>query len=133
MNLESRVTFTFRAVMVLYALFLVLTGVDALWVYPEDGHPNVTIWVIGTLPLLVFLPGMLRRNFRSFIWLCFVLLFYFLKIVWDLGAAQVLWIDQCLLAVLVPLYTASMLFVRWHRALLRQQAPPAMTDSAISG
>ncbi len=38
-----------------------------------NGVPAV-IWLGKLLPLLLFLPGMLRDRLRSYIWLCFVCL-----------------------------------------------------------
>ena len=38
-------------------------------------------WVLRVVPALLFLPGMLRDNLRSYIWLCFVCLLYFLGLV----------------------------------------------------
>ena len=46
---------------------------------PMGGRaPNITMWAIHALPLLMFLPGMLRGNYRSYTWLAFLILMYFL-------------------------------------------------------
>ena len=39
------------------------------------------VWLAFLLPLVIFVPGMLRDNLRSFIWLCFVSLLYFMRLV----------------------------------------------------
>ena len=50
-------------------------------------------WISGCLvmPLFIFLPGMLRDNLRSYIWLCFVCLGYFLRLVQRIFAEPDSW------------------------------------------
>lgn len=77
------------------------------------------IWVLKLLPLLLFLPGMLNDNLRSFIWLCFVCLGYFLILVQRVFAQP----DNLLVIVglvaVVILFIAAMLYVRWRARELR--------------
>ncbi len=77
------------------------------------------IWVLKLLPLLLFLPGMLKDNLRSFIWLCFVCLGYFLILVQRVFAQP----DSVLvlggLVAVVILFIAAMLYVRWRARELR--------------
>jgi len=44
------------------------------------------VWLAYCLPLLIFLPGMLRDKLRSYIWLCFISLLYFTRLVVNLFA-----------------------------------------------
>ena len=66
------------------------------------------------LLLLPFAIGVLKRDWRTHIWLCFVLLFYFLLNVNQLAAAPGMpgYIQGFLI---VTLFTASMLFCRWAK------------------
>lgn len=77
------------------------------------------IWMLKLLPLLLFLPGMLRDNLRSYIWLCFVCLGYFLMLVQRIFAQP----DNLLvisgLVAVVLLFIAAMLYVRWRARELR--------------
>jgi uncharacterized membrane protein len=86
------------------------------------------IWLLKLLPLLLFLPGMLKDNLRSFIWLCFVCLGYFLILVQRIFAQP----DNLLvivgLAAVVVLFNAAMLYVRWRARELRSVNAP-QTDS----
>ena len=82
------------------------------------------IWVLKILPLLLFLPGMLKDNLRSFIWLCFVCLGYFLILVQRIFAQP----DNTLviggLVAVVILFIAAMMYVRWRaRELSIPDAP----------
>ncbi len=77
------------------------------------------IWLAVLLPLLVFLPGLLRDRPRSFIWLCFVSLLYFMRLVVNLfeqPASPLYWTGM--LAV-TGLFCSAMLYVRWRAQGLR--------------
>ncbi len=77
------------------------------------------IWVLGLLPLLVFLPGMLRDSVRTYIWLCFVILGYFVILVerlFKMPTDPVSWV--AMVSVLV-LFNAAMLYSRWRSQELR--------------
>ena len=77
------------------------------------------IWVLKLMPLLIFLPGMYKDNLRSFIWLCFVCLGYFMILVQRMFAQpDSLLVASGLLAV-VLLFIAAMLYVRWRARELR--------------
>lgn len=121
MTLEARALLSYRITLALYLAFLAFMAVGMLWVVPADREPSVIVWAVASLPLLVFLPGLLRKNFRSYIWLCFVLLLYFLKLVLNLWHPLVSWVDWALVSVLVALYISAMLFARWQQAVLREQ------------
>jgi uncharacterized membrane protein len=79
------------------------------------------IWVLKLLPLLLFLPGMLNDNLRSFIWLCFVCLGYFLILVQRVFAQPDNLLVICGLIAVVVLFIAAMLYVRWRARELRLQ------------
>lgn len=83
-----------------------------------SGAPGF-IWAVKIIPLLLFLPGMLRDNLRSYIWLCFVSLGYFLVLVQRIFAQPGdigVWLG---LAAVAALFTAAMLYVRWRAHELR--------------
>ncbi len=56
-------------------LLLTLMSLRFLWLTPP-GHP-LTILAVHAAPLLCFIPGIIKRRPRVYIWLCFVLLLYF--------------------------------------------------------
>jgi len=76
------------------------------------------LWLFMLLPLLLFLPGMLRDRLRSFIWLCFVCLGYFIALVERLFARPDLLAVTGMVAV-VTLFIAAMMYVRWRARELR--------------
>jgi len=62
-----------------WGFWLVLLAQQALDAFVREA-PWI-IWVAYLLPLLIFLPGMLRDRLRSYVWLCFVALLYFVRLV----------------------------------------------------
>ncbi len=94
-------------------------------------QPPWIIWLGSLLPLLLFVHGMLHDRLRSFIWLCFVSLLYFIALVERLFAtpwAPLPWVGM--LAV-VLLFCSAMLYVR-ARAREWQAAAPVPSPESSS-
>lgn len=82
------------------------------------------IWLVKILPLLLFLRGMLKDNLRSFIWVCFVCLGYFMLLVQRLFADPLNPLSLIGMLAVVLLFVAAMLYVRWRapeKRLVTQQ------------
>ncbi len=77
-------------------------------------QPPGIIWLGKLLPLLLFLPGMLRDRLRSFIWLCFVSLLYFITLVERLFATPQAVLPWLGMLAVVTLFCSAMLYVRWR-------------------
>ena len=41
----------------------------------------IFLWLVGVLPLSIFIPGLRRNNLRTYAWMCFMILMYFLHAV----------------------------------------------------
>lgn len=94
---------------------LLLTQVIDVWV-----HHIPAIIIFGKLiPLLIFLPGMVRENLRSYVWLCFVSLLYFISLVERLFAQPDSLLAAAGMVAVVSLFISSMLFVRWRARELK--------------
>lgn len=102
-------------------LVLLLQQTAEVWL----GQAPWIIWLAVLLPLLIFLPGMLQDSLRSFIWLCFVCLLYFMRLVVSLfeNPADPLAITGMVAVVL--LFCSSMMYVRWRARELREAAASA--------
>lgn len=86
------------------------------------------IWTIKLLPLLLFVRGMRQDNLRSYIWLCFVCLGYFLILVQRLFATPTdVLLILGMLAVVI-LFNSTMLYVRWRAQELRNQSVNSTDD-----
>lgn len=112
-----------RTLWLCWALLLAQQIADALL----TGVPWI-IWLGKLLPLLLFLPGLLRDRLRSYIWLCFVCLLYFIALVervFALPGAALAWLG---LAAVVILFCSAMFYVRWRAPELRQSSADSPTE-----
>jgi uncharacterized membrane protein len=94
---------------------LLLTQIVDVWVY----HLPAIIFLGKLVPLLIFLPGMVRENLRSYVWLCFVSLLYFISLVERLFAQPGSLLATAGMIAVVSLFISSMLFVRWRARELK--------------
>ncbi len=82
-------------------------------------QPPWIIWLGKLLPLLIFLPGMLLDRLRSYIWLCFVCLLYFVALVERLFAVPGGTLAIIGTVAVVILFTSAMMYVRWRAQEIR--------------
>ena len=92
-----------------WSVLLLQQAADA-WVHQAPWF----IWAVKVMPLLIFLPGMRRDNLRSYIWLCFVCLGYFMLLVQRIFAQPDSMLVVSGLVAVVLLFTAAMMYVRWR-------------------
>ncbi len=118
--MTPRTYYTLRIIWISYALLFLTQALEA-WTL----NAPWIIWLAVLLPLLVFLPGMLKDNLRSFIWLCFVLLLYFMRLVVALFEDPAAPLAVIGMLAVVVLFIASMLYVRWRAKELRAAAAVA--------
>lgn len=100
---------TRQLTLILYAVLLVSF---CIWQILLPDGPRYFLWLVQMVPLLIFVPGLLRDNPRVYIGLCFVLLLYFIKAVEGLFSPSRDWLDYVLLAITVTLFIVSMLASR---------------------
>lgn len=104
----------------LIALLLLFTAWFLLLNPPA--HPW-TILGLHFIPLVPFLPGILRKNPRTFVWLCFVILLYFCQGVMNAFALPLLLgklgLTETLLTVV--LFCSAMMAARYYAQLQRYQ------------
>ena len=79
------------------------------------------IWLVRLLPLLIFVPGMRADRLRSYIWLCFVCLLYFMMLVLRLFADPTNMVSILGMMSVVSLFVSAMLYVRWRARQLRKE------------
>ena len=87
------------------------------WLQPTP----TLIWIMRVLPLLIFLPGVLKDNLRSYIWLCFVCLLYFMTLVLRLFADPSSVVAIMGMTSVVTLFITAMFYVRWRAQELKEE------------
>ncbi|MFT4825151.1 MAG: putative membrane protein [Halioglobus sp.] len=100
-----------------------LSWVLLLAVQVIDSWVTQVPWIIvlgKILPLLIFLPGVIGDNLRSYIWMCFVSLLYFLVLVERLFAQPDSILAMLGMVAVVTLFTSAMLYVRWRAHELKE-------------
>jgi uncharacterized membrane protein len=81
---------------------------------PENG---IALWLFKILPLLIFIPGFMKNHYRSYSWLCFVILPYFIWII-PMALYRKSWSDFLVVSLTVIIFIAAMMSSRW----LQQQS-----------
>ncbi|WHI50025.1 DUF2069 domain-containing protein [Microbulbifer sp. MLAF003] len=73
------------------------------------------MWTIQTVPLLLVLPGLIKQRYRSYLWLCFILLLYITTSIVDVMMPTRGWQDGVMAALSLILFFSAMMSSRWHR------------------
>ncbi len=122
--MPERVLIMHRLAWASLALLVLVMVIDSF----NSGAPWI-IWLVRLVPLLMFIPGMLRDKLRSYIWLCFVSLLYFVMMVLRMFADPTKLLSILGMASVVVLFLSAMLYVRWRaqqlRALANEENPGA--------
>lgn len=96
--------------LVLYAALLAALVLDHAFMRT---HFFLPVLLIQTVPLLLVLPGLLRQQTRSGIWLCFMILFHFLAAISNAFVTTHTVFYTFIALLVLTLFGTSLLFVRW--------------------
>ncbi len=100
------------------ALLVALYAIKTLLLWPKSLDTRLVIFVLQVLPFAVLLPGMLQNRWRTYAWLCFVVLLYFMNAVLALFSPQRQSVDWLVLVAVVGVFMGAMMFIRWRRVEL---------------
>lgn len=95
------------------SLYIALLFLFLYWNITREEGFLVGIWLVQSLPLLALLPGMLKKYYRTYSWLCFGLLFYFIFAVERVFSSVHQLSDYIFLGLVVLLFISSMMTSRW--------------------
>ena len=104
-----------RVTLVGYVLLPVVLSLQVFGIATVEPATRGFLWVIWVGPLVVFLPGLLRGTWKSYIWLCFVLLVYFMGTVSGLAAPPNEACEWLQLVLVCLVFTSAMLYARWRQ------------------
>lgn len=110
MNNAEKSFRVWQLTLALYAALLLTLVIDHSFVRT---HFFLPVLLMQTVPLLLILPGLLKQNARSGIWLCFMILFHFLSAIANAFVTAHTIFYSSMAALVLALFTASLLFVRW--------------------
>ncbi|MDJ0879266.1 MAG: DUF2069 domain-containing protein [Halieaceae bacterium] len=83
----------------------------------------IGIYLLCFVPLAIFLPGLIRDRVRTYVWLCFVILWYFITVVlWLFNEPSDPVLAWAAMFGIVVFFNAAMMYVRWRSQELRAQA-----------
>lgn len=88
-----------------------LLSVFTLNYFINDNVKLVT-WVVSVLPLAIFIPALIKPKHRTYSWMCFVLLMYFLFII-PLLMSSWHWSYWLMTILVTTLFIAAMMTSRW--------------------
>ncbi len=116
----------------MWVLWIVLAGQQVVDVARFDAPWPV--WLLRVVPLLLFMPSVLRGSLRAVIWLCFVLLFYFISAVELLFAQPDDGIAIIGVSAVVGVFITAAFYIRTRgRELNAAQAEVIATASSSTG
>ena len=116
----------------MWVLWIALAGQQVVDVARFDAPRPV--WLLRVVPLLLFMPSVLRGSLRAVIWLCFVLLFYFISAVELLFAQPDDVIAVVGVSAVVGVFIAAAFYIRTRgRELKAAQVGVIDTVSSSTG
>jgi len=110
----SKTSWLWRLLWLLWLGFVMQVGVNDA----QFGAPLQLI-VLHVIPLLVFMPGVARDNLRSVIWLCFVIMGYFVLAVLAAFAQPHNATAIAGIVIVVLLFIVATLYIRFRGRELR--------------
>ncbi|MDN3640456.1 DUF2069 domain-containing protein [Simiduia curdlanivorans] len=106
-----------------WALALGATAIlllSALVEYLVEPSARLSLLLLQSIPLLLFVPGMWVKHYRTFSWLCFVVLFYFIVAVTQVMSPMANGYGWVNLIASVVLFNAAMMTSRWLQYIAHQ-------------
>ncbi|CAH0992586.1 hypothetical protein SIN8267_02719 [Sinobacterium norvegicum] len=118
MTIAKKLTITRWVSITSYVALIILLALKSFYFAPEEAAlaTRFAVFMFSTVPLLIFIPGMIQDTHRSYTWICFVVLGYFIYAVTALAVpAEAALIDWFYCFLTVTLFTFAMMFVRYKK------------------
>jgi len=84
------------------------------WVAQGYGRQDIAILLVKVLPLLLFLPGLIKANGKAHVWFGVLLLVYALKAIVDFVDNPFLFLNIFQITALLMLFSSNILYLRWR-------------------
>ena len=115
MTLNQKVKYSHITALFSYLLLLILMVASTLLSTLPPEASRTFMLAVKIVPLLIFLPGLLKGYLRAHIWLCFVVLFYFTRAIVNAFLTEGAILETIITATTVILFNASMMNVYWQK------------------
>jgi uncharacterized membrane protein len=116
-NLQYKIMWSQRGFFLCYILLITLV---CFWNFSRSNGVLWPILIMQLLPLLVFVPGLYKKYYRSYSWFCFLLLLYFVMGVESSFKSTADIKDYLFVTLTTLLFVFSMLCSRWLQLALYQ-------------
>ena len=113
--MSPRAVLARRVALCSLALLVTLLTVNIFGIARLEMQSRAVLWAISIVPLLLFLPGLMRGAWKSYAWMCFALMVYFQVFVTEVFRKPSDPVTLGLLASVLSLFAAAMVFVRQRR------------------
>lgn len=103
-----------------YGVLILVIAVDTFLsiTQPNKFWPALLLQIV---PLIMLLPGIVLKRYRSYSWVCFLMLIYFVSYVVQVYASSSKWIDWLGLLTTIILFVSAMYASRFlQRYFLKQ-------------
>lgn len=91
-----------------YGVFLVLMS----WLNFQQANSSFTLLLVKLFPLVIFIPGFIQKKYRTYSWLCFAILPYFVWMTpYVMGRGN--WSDWVMVLLSVIIFIGAMMTSRW--------------------
>jgi uncharacterized membrane protein len=125
---EKKAFVSYWFLVVCYIDLLLLFTVKTLIWPSADREPNLTIWLFHMIPMLPFIPGLIKKNHRYYVGLCYITIVYFIASGGNLFNEKVHIYDWLTVVLCVLVYITGLLAVRWQKQVDAQQALSGLTN-----
>jgi uncharacterized membrane protein len=106
---QGKALTSYKITVISFGLLIVLLLISQ-WVHGF----SLTKLLMQLLPLVIFIPGLIAKvHYRTYSWLCFVLLAYFTAYVVELGSPLRHWTDAIGLTLTVVMFISAMMASRY--------------------
>ena len=106
-------------------LFVLISTVALILILTLDNwfsEPlSVSRWLVQIVPLLAFTPSLFSNNLRSYQWLCFVILLYFIYGVLNIFSPEKLISGIMLTLFCVLLFCSAIFYIHRQQKILKSQ------------
>ncbi len=116
-NLRIKLKIALGTSLLSYAALMLLIAVGNI--FTPDG--SIKYWLLQSIPLLIFVPGILQRRFRTYSWICFVVLIYFIHYADKLSTDPGSIINWAGIVLTVILFNGAMFTSRWMQYFTLEQ------------